>query len=265
MKHLTLVVAVLVFVSVPGCAKKAEQASTTTSSDSLLSTNPVEQPQGNMTPATEYQGQTSPNPPATTPQTPSTSTTRTKKTTTTHHPAPPPAAAPSNPGVTVPAGTGVNVTVEAKISSETAHAGDAWTGTVKDPVVIGTAAPIPAGSTVSGVIEEVRPAQKGERAMLMLAIQSVTVNGKTTPFSAVSDSLVAGSTRARNVGAVAGGAAAGALIGHAIGGGKGAVIGGLLGAGAATGGVAATKGYQVTIDEGSALMFHVTHSVAIRD
>jgi hypothetical protein len=261
MKRLTLVVATLAIASILGCAKKSEQASTT-SSDSLLSTNPVEQPQGNMTPSTEYQGQTNPSQTATS-QTPTTTTT--KRTTTTHHPAQTRPAPPANPGVTVPAGTGVNVTIEAKISSETAHAGDTWSGTVKDPVVIGTAAPIPAGSTVSGVIEAARPAQKGERAMLQLAIQSVTVNGKAYSFSAEGDSVVAGSTRARNVGAVAGGAAAGALIGHAIGGGKGAVIGGLLGAGAATGGVAATKGYQVTIDEGSAMTFHVTHSVAIRD
>jgi len=118
---------------------------------------------------------------------------------------------------------------------------------------------------VNGVIEAAKPAERGDRALLLLAIQSVTVNGKTHNFSATSDSMIAGSTRARNVGAVAGGAAAGALIGHAIGGGKGALIGGLLGAGAATGGVAKSKGYQVTVDEGSAVVFHVTHEVAIRD
>src|SRR5689334_3462014 len=51
MKRLTPVIAILAFALVAGCAKKAEQASTT-SSDSLLATNPVEQPQGNIAPST---------------------------------------------------------------------------------------------------------------------------------------------------------------------------------------------------------------------
>src|SRR5207244_5317294 len=59
MKRLTLVPLVLAFALVQGCAKKSEQASTT-SSDSLLATNPVEQPQGNMTPTNQYQNQTTP-------------------------------------------------------------------------------------------------------------------------------------------------------------------------------------------------------------
>jgi len=65
------------------------------------------------------------------------------------------------------------------------------------------------------------------------------------------------SPRARNLGAVAGGAAAGALIGKAAGGGKGALIGGLIGGAAAGAGVAASKGYQVVIKEGTPLTFTV--------
>ena len=252
MKRLTPVLAVLALALLAGCAKKAEQASTT-SSDSLLATNPVEQPQGNIAPSTEYQGQQNPPAQSATPETHATApkTTHRGEHKSSRSSSTSSSAPASNPGVTVPAGT--------------AHPGDAWTGVVKDPVVIGTTAPIPSGATVNGVIEAVKPAERGDRALLLLAIQSVTVNGRTHNFSATSDSMVAGSTRARNVGAVAGGAAAGALIGHAIGGGKGALIGGLLGAGAATGGVAKSKGYQVTVDEGSAVVFHVTREVAIRD
>jgi outer membrane lipoprotein SlyB len=126
---------------------------------------------------------------------------------------------------------------------------------VSEPVVIGTAAPIPAGSKVHGTIEASEPAKKGSRAMLLLAVNSIDVMGTSHEIHAVADSMVAGSTRTRNVGAVAGGAAAGALIGHAVGGGKGALIGGLLGGGAAAGGVAASKGYQVVVKEGEELTF----------
>ncbi len=250
-----VVVALAAGLALAGCARKAEQASTS-SADSLLATNPVEQPQGSITPQTEYQQQEQqPEAPAPKP-----------KTKTTKPPAPAPRAeAPENPGVTVPTGTGIKIAVDVQISSETAHEGDAWTGVVKEPVVIGTAAPIPAGSTVSGIIAGVRPAEKGSRALLLLAVRSVEVGGKSHAIDAVADSIIAGSTRTRNVGAIAGSAAAGALIGKAVGGsGKGALIGGILGGAAATGAVAGTKGYQVVVKEGSELTFTVRHPVTMR-
>ena len=239
-----------------GCSRKADES--TTSADSLLSPSPVEQPQGDLTPQTAYQSPQEQAPPATTPKAkPRTSGGG-------NAPASTPKA-PANPGVTIPEGTGISVAVDAQLSSETAHEGDTWTGTVKEPVVVGSAAPIQAGSTVHGVIVGVHPAQKGTRAYLVLAVTSVDVNGRTVGLHATADSIIAGSTRTRNLGSIAGGAAAGAIIGQAVGGGgKGAVIGGLLGAGAATGAVAASKGYQATLKEGSVLVFRVDRSTTIR-
>jgi len=252
MKRSILLLAALSFALLSGCGKKADQASRT-GSDSLLATSPVEPPQGNLTPATQYQGQT---PPAATSPAPQVSTPK---------PKPKVAAKPAEkPGVSVPAGTAMSITVNAKLTSETAHPGDVWSGTIAEPVVVGTAAPFPAGSTVNGVVLASRPAEKGDRAMLLLGIQSISVNGKSHEISATADSMVAGSTRARNVGAVAGGAGAGALIGSAVGGGKGALIGGLLGGGAATVGVAKSKGYQVTVDEGAKITFHTSRETMIR-
>ena len=258
MKRVMLLSAALSLVLLAGCGKHADQASRT-GSDSLLATSPVEPPQGNLTPATQYQGgQTAPNeaPPQAAAPKPAAK------------PRPKPAAKPAvaeHPGVTVPSGTAIAVTVNAKLSSETAHAGDAWSGTIAEPVVVGTAAPFPAGSTVSGVVLASKGAEKGDRALLLLGIQSITVNGKSHELTATADSMIAGSTRARNVGAVAGGAGAGALIGSAIGGGKGALIGGLVGGTAATVGVAKSKGYQVTVDEGAKITFHTNHSAVIKE
>jgi len=246
-------IAVALFSS---CSKKADEA--TTSADSLLSPSPVEQPQGNLTPQTAYQAPQNQAPPTTTPKS------KPRSSGSGNAPSSTPRA-PANPGVTIPEGTGVSVSVDAQLSSETAHEGDTWTGTVKEPVVIGSAAPISAGSTVNGVIVGVHPAQKGTRAYLVLAITSVNTNGQTVNLHATADSIIAGSTRTRNLGSIAGGAAAGAIIGKAVGGGgKGAIIGGLLGAGAATGAVAASKGYQAMIKEGSVLVFHVDRSTTIR-
>ncbi|MBI1797377.1 MAG: hypothetical protein HY076_00460 [Candidatus Eisenbacteria bacterium] len=236
-----------------GCGQKAQQAAQT-SSDSLLSSNPSEPAAGNITPQQSYQQQQA--------QPPQTAPAPRPRPAVKHTSAP--SAPAERPGVTVPAGTGIQITVDAQISSETAQPGDTWTGQVKEPVVIGTAAPIPAGSVVTGVISGSEPAARGSRAFLVLAVRSVTVNGKEHAISAGADSIIAGSPRARNLGAIAGGAAAGALIGKAVGGGKGALIGGLLGAGAATGAVAKTKGYQVVIKPGTEITFTVNNPVTMR-
>lgn len=241
-----------------GCGGQKADLALENSADSLLSSNPTEQTSGDLTPQTDYQ-------PAPDAQTPAPAPVSKPKPAAPKPAAPRPSAPAPDPGVMVPAGTGVKISVNTKISSETAQPGDTWTGTVNEPVIIGTAAPIPAGATVSGVVTGVRGAEKGDRAFLVLGIRSVTVNGTPHSVSATADSIIAGSTRARNLGAIAGSAAAGALIGKAVGGsGKGALIGGLIGGAAATGAVVKSKGYQVELKEGTELVFHVNESVVMR-
>ena len=253
----------LVIAALSGCAKHNDQVAETTS-DSLLASNPVEQPQGNLSPQSDYQ------PPAEQPpvEQPAVSSPPTR----TSRPAPRPSRSspPAEPrqsdrGVTLEAGTSFNVSVASQISSETASSGDTWTGEVKENVIVGNTVVIPAGSRVTGVVRAVEPAHKGSRAFLVLGVQSVTIDGKTRDVSASADSIVAGSTRARNLGAIAGSAAAGALIGKAVGGsGKGALIGGLIGGAAATGVVAKSKGYQVVVKEGTVIDFTVTRNTKMR-
>lgn len=255
--RMLIVAALALALAAASCAKKADQVAET-AGDSLLAASPVETPAGNMTPTQDYQ-----QPPAETPPTP-TPTPRPATPKPATPKATPKPAAPENPGVSVPAGTALKVTLSAPISSETAQAGDAWEGTVKEPLVIGTSAPIPAGSTIRGVIRAVKPAEKGDRAMLNLAVTSVVVGGSVHTLAASTEEIVAGSTRARNLGAVAGGAAAGAIIGKAVGGGKGALIGGLAGAAATAGAVSTTKGYQVVLKEGTELTFTTDEAVVMK-
>ena len=236
-------------LALASCARQ-DTAQQDTAVDSLLASNPTEQSSGDLTPQTDYQA---PPPPEPAPPTPTRTQPKPKPSTpreTASTPRP-------SPGVTVAAGTAMKVAVSASITSETAQPGDTWTGTVQDPVVVGDRIAIPAGSPVVGVVTGVVPAAKGSRATLVLAVKSVEVNGRTRAVSAGTDSIIAGSTRARNVGAIAGGAAAGALIGKAVGGSnKGALIGGLIGGAAATGAVAASKGYQMVIQPGTAVTIY---------
>ena len=234
-----------------GCAKKTDQSAGTATSDSLLSTNPIEQPQGGIEPQTGVQPGTTEPAPTTPPPSP-----KPVK----HNPAPAKVA----PTATVPAGTSVTIGMDVAMTTETATEGQPWSGTVKNAVTVGSYAPFPAGSVVHGVVAGVLPAEKGSRAFFLLRITSIESNGKTHEISATADSMIAGSTRKRNVGAIAGSAAAGALLGRAIGGStKGAVIGGLLGGATATGVVAASKGFQVEVKQGQEIVFHVDHDTKV--
>ena len=242
---------------VAGCAKK--QAAQTTSADTTaFATNPTEQGQGNLTP----QGQVPP--PTTPPPTETAPTPKPHKTTPAPHAKAPAAPAPT-PGITVASGTAITVTLNSAISSQTAQVGDTWSGVVAENVNVGEKTVIPAGSTVSGTVTDVKPAKTGDRAMLDLAVDGMTVEGSSYKVHATTEAVIAGSTRARNLGAMAGGAAAGALIGRAVGGsGKGALIGGLIGGAAAGGAVAASKGYQVVLKEGTKITFNTSEAVAIK-
>ena len=247
-----------------GCGNRTEQAAESTSADSLLAMNPTEQAPGDLTPQESFDQAPPPEEqvtPVVKPASKSVSKPKPKSSSSSSSSSSPPAA-PS--GVDVPAGTAIAVTMNTAITSETAQPGDAWSGTVKEPLIIGTSAPIPAGSVVHGVVRGAKPAEKGSRAVLVLAITSVEVNGKSHDLDATADSLVAGSTRARNVGAVAGCAAAGAILGKAIGGNKGALIGGVLGGAGTAGAVSQTKGYQSTVKEGQELTFKVDRNIRMR-
>lgn len=234
-----------------GCAKQ-DSASIETTTDSLLATNPIEQPQGDLTPQEEYKPVEEAPPVVTRPAPkPAPSKPAPSK------PTPPPAPK----GVTVAAGTPIQIEVTTPVTSETAQVGDAWSGTIKENIIVGNTVVIPAGSVVHGVVNVSREAgaakKEGAKAMLGLQVQSIVANGEQHEMNASLEPIEAGSPRARNLGAVAGGAAAGALIGKAAGGGKGALIGGLIGGVAAGTGVAASKGYQVVIKEGTPLTFTV--------
>lgn len=246
------------------CGKKADEAASSAVSDSLLSAAPAETPEGGVQPTDGLAAGDSAVAEVATPA-PAAETPASK-------PAAKPVKKPAAPkapaaaaSTTVPAGTSLKIKVDTALNSETAQAGQSWAGTITEAIVVGSAAPFPAGSVVHGVVDGVMPAEKGARAFLVLRVTSIEANGASHEISAHADSIIAGSTRKRNVGAVAGGAAAGALLGKAIGGsGKGAVIGGILGGAAATGAVAASKGFQVDIPAGKEMVFRVGSDTKVK-
>jgi hypothetical protein len=167
--------------------------------------------------------------------------------------------------LTLPSGTSIDITLATLLSSETAGVGDGWTGSLRSASVVDGRTLLPAGSSVSGTVTAVRPAIKGDRAMLDLGLTSVRVAGHSYRVSGTTEAVIAGSTRARNLGAIAGATAAGALIGKATSqSNKGTIIGAVVGGAAATGVVSQTKGYQVVLKEGTQLTFTTNEAVAVR-
>jgi hypothetical protein len=166
--------------------------------------------------------------------------------------------------ITVPSGTGLDVRLAQSISSETAHTGDPWRGIVTSAVEIDGHEVIPAGSTVEGVVVAAKEARRGDRAKLELGVRAIRIGDRRVSLRANAEPVIAGSTRARNLGAIAGGAAAGALLGKAIGGDGGdATRGAIVGGAVATGAVAASKGYQVVLKDGTVMTFVVNQNVAV--
>jgi hypothetical protein len=157
----------------------------------------------------------------------------------------------------IPAGSHVTVRLSNAISSQTAHTGDSWSGTLAHDVVVNGRPVARAGDRVNGVVSF---ADKGGRLKTpgRLSIRVTSVNGQQVRTSALS--VQGRSHTKQNVAKMGGGAAAGALIGGLAGGGKGALIGTLAGGAAGTGAAYATNKAPAVIGAESLHTFTVTGS-----
>lgn len=175
------------------------------------------------------------------------------------------AATERAPDAQLPSGTEVDVTLSTGMSSESATVGTPWSGVLRNAIVAEGRVIAPAGSAVGGSVTSVLAAQRGDRAMLDLGLSWFEGSGRRYSVRGSTPSIIAGSTRARNLGAIAAATAAGAVAGHAIGkSDKGTIIGAVVGAGTAAGVVSQTRGWQVLLKPGMGLTFTTTQTVAVR-
>lgn len=163
----------------------------------------------------------------------------------------------------VPAGATLNVRVDEKISTEHAQPGDAWSGTVSQSVYSNGRVAIPAGSPVRGSVVTAEQGTHDSRARLDLAVREVNVDGRYYSIDARTEPIIAGTKRAKKVGAIVGGAAVGALLGKAVGGTKGSVIGGVAG-GAAGYGLTRHALRTLQIKSGTVLQFTTREEMVAR-
>jgi hypothetical protein len=176
-------------------------------------------------------------------------------------PTPPPPPKP----VVIPAGTVINVRLSAPLGSKTSQTGDSFEATVAEPVEVDGKTVIASGSSASGTVVEAKAKGKikGE-ARLKLALNKVTIKGKTYPVQAAMAEQTSKGKGKRTAVATGGGAAGGALIGGLAGGGKGAGIGALVGAGAGFIGGTFTGNKQIELPAETVLPFQLSDSITLK-
>lgn len=176
--------------------------------------------------------------------------------------APPP---PAPRKVTVPAGYEVNVRLISTISTNRHQAGDSFSASLNEPLVIDGLAIAEKNARVEGrVIDSQKGGRiKGRSAISLELVRLHTEDGQQIEISTSTHSREAESTAksdAKKVGIMTG---IGAVVGAIAGGGKGAAIGAGVGAGAGGGTVAATRGDAVVIPSETELVFRLAESVVI--
>jgi hypothetical protein len=170
-------------------------------------------------------------------------------------PAPAPPAGPP----TLAAGSVITATMNDSISSRKNKVGDVVTARVgSDLKDANGRVVVPAGSNVAIKITAIHESEnKGDKTgTLTLAVQDITVNGRTYAIDATVDQverqLVGRKTNAGDIAKVGVGTGIGAIVGRVIGGGTGgAVVGGVIGGAVGAQRAVETKDRDVVVAAGS--------------
>src|ERR1700736_1302409 len=134
------------------------------------------------------------------------------------------APAPAPQPIIVPQGTAIEVVLDQSLSSKTASAGQSFSATVVDPVVVEGQTVIAKGAHARGTVTSAKAAGRFKGASeLGLALRSVEVNGQRYEIRASTPELSKKGKGKRTGALVGGGAGGGALIGGLAGGGEGRV------------------------------------------
>lgn len=198
-------------------------------------------------------------------------------------PAPAPAPAPaSNPltppsgteaeprqphRVTIPAGTLLAVRLTDRLSTDTNQAGDSFSATLDQPLVVDGYVLAERGARVEGRVLEAEKAGR-VRGVSSLAIHLVrlrTSDGQDVAIQTAKFVKVGETSRGEDAAKVGAGAAIGAAIGAIAGGGRGAGVGAAVGGGAGAVTVAATRGKPTVLPSETRLSFKLQEPVTLTE
>lgn len=169
--------------------------------------------------------------------------------------------------MTIPAGTLIPVRLGEQLTSEKNFAGDSFTATLDQPLIVDGLAIAERGARVEGKVIAAEKAGR-VRGTSQLSIHLVRLNTadgqrielNTEPF--VKEGTKSVGKDAAKVGAAAG---IGAAIGAIAGGGRGAAIGAAVGGAAGTGGVLATRGAAADLPVETRISFRLNAPVTVTE
>ena len=180
----------------------------------------------------------------------------------------PPAAARPTSGV-VATGTSLALTSSTKVCTNTNKVGDRFNATLTTAVDGSNGVSLPAGSTVSIEVTELKRSVDSKTNIVMgFRVISITANGRTyTPEAEVVSASI-DRVRSQSTGddakKVAGGAAAGAIIGQVLGRNtKGTLIGAAVGAAAGAAAASSTSDYEGCVNAGAPIVVRLTGPLTV--
>ena len=178
---------------------------------------------------------------------------------------PPPPPAPRR--VTLPSGSRLLVRTQNTLSTERNVAGDSFSASLAEPLVVDGFVIAEKGAEVEGRVVRSDKAGRVE-GVSDLAVELVrlhTSDGQKIPIATNLHEVHGEKSRGSDAKKVGVGAGLGAIIGAIAGGGKGAAIGAGVGAGAGGGAVLATRGEHAVINSESRLSFQIRTPVEVTE
>jgi hypothetical protein len=177
-----------------------------------------------------------------------------------------PFSAPKPPPIVLAEGTTLRVRTTTAVSTKSHRAGDRFSATLLDPLVVDGQVVAPGGADVSGVVAEADPGGrvKGVAYLAVRLTEIGTANGQRVDIRTNSIARQARTTKKKDATKIAVGSGVGAAVGAIAGGGRGAAIGAAAGGGAGTGVVLATRGDPAVLPSESVLQFRLTAPVTIQ-
>lgn len=175
---------------------------------------------------------------------------------------PPPVMAP--PTMTLPAGTWVKVHIDRVLSSNHNHAGDMFTGTLAQPIIVNGFVIAHRGQNITGRVTSANKAGrvKGTSELAVEISEVAIADGQQLPLKTQLVEYHGGTSRGNDAAAIATTTGVGAAIGAAVNGGVGAGIGAAAGLLTSTVGVLATRGRPTVIFPEALLTFKTAAPVS---
>ena len=175
-------------------------------------------------------------------------------------PAPAPVPLPE-----VPAGTILSIRMAQTLSVKHTSAGQPFSGTIVNPIMVDGNTVVPSGSTAEGMVVSAhkRGHFKG-KSYIQLTLTGLNVNGQHYRIDTSSLTRTKKGKGKRSAAFIGGGTGLGMLIGGVATGGVGLLVGGLAGAGAGTGIAAFTGNKDITIPAESVVNFKLAAPIHLR-